>query len=93
MYNTIKLRPEHWTYQRYWWHPTLDPECDLLEKIIKTLIYGVRPSGNQGEFGLRETARMQQVEYPDAADSLLCDTTIACACTFGTGACLSTAQL
>ena len=36
-----------------------------------TLIYGSKPSGNQAEFGLRETARMQQIEYPEAADSLI----------------------
>jgi hypothetical protein len=74
MYNTIKLRPEHWTFQRYWWHPTLDPDADPLEKVIMTLIYGVRPSGNQAEFGLRETARLQEVDYPEAAEALLRDT-------------------
>ena len=71
MYNRIKLRPEHWTYQRYWWHPTLDPNCTPMEKIIMTLIYGVTSSGNQAEFALRETARMLATQYPEAARALI----------------------
>ena len=44
------------------------------EKIIKTLIYGVTSSGNQAEFALRETARMQEAQYPEAAKALIKDT-------------------
>ena len=33
-------------------------------KSIKTLIYGVKSSGNQAERGLRETARLSKDEYP-----------------------------
>ena len=32
--------------------------------MIKTLIYGVKSSGNQSEKGLRETARMSAMEFP-----------------------------
>ena len=35
------------------------------EKLIKTLIYGVKSSGNQSERGLCETARMSAVEFPE----------------------------
>ena len=71
MYNSVKLRPEHWTYQRYFWHPTLDPNEPPEEKIIRTLIYGVTSSGNQAEYALRETARLQETEYQEAAKLLL----------------------
>ena len=74
MYNRIKLRTEDWTYQRYWWNPTLDPVCEPTEKIIKTLIYGVKSSGNQAEYALRETARRQEVKFPVAAKSIIQDT-------------------
>ena len=37
-------------------------------KVIKTLIYGVKPSGNQAERGLRETGRKLETEYPRASE-------------------------
>ena len=55
MYNVVKLNPEHWTYQRYLWDTELDPERMPQEKVI-TLIYGVKPSGDQAQRGLRITA-------------------------------------
>ena len=36
-------------------------------KAIKTLIYGVRSSGNQAEYALRELADLMMDQYPDAA--------------------------
>jgi hypothetical protein len=70
----LKLKMEHWTYQRYKWQKNLDPSVPPKEKVIKTLIYGVKPSGNQAQVGLRETARRQQEEYPQAANALIKDT-------------------
>ena len=64
MYNSVKLREEDWTLQRYLWQAELDPLKVPVEKVIKTLIYGVKPSGNQAERGLRETARLSKSEYP-----------------------------
>ena len=46
MYNTIRLHETHWCYQRYIWEESLDPTKIPREKVIKTLIYGIRPSGN-----------------------------------------------
>ena len=40
-YNCIKLHQSHWTYRRILLHQDLDPGNDLLEGVIKTLIYGV----------------------------------------------------
>ncbi|XP_066914563.1 uncharacterized protein [Clytia hemisphaerica] len=65
MYNTIHLNPDHWCYQRYIWHPELDSSKTPMEKVIKTLIYGIRSSGNQAERGLRQIAYLFQDQYPE----------------------------
>ena len=64
MYTTIKLDQKDWCFQRYLWQPELDKTKIPQEKIIKTLIYGVRSSGNQAECGLRETANLFKETYP-----------------------------
>ena len=74
MYNVIKLKPEHWKFQRYLWDPELNIENDPQEKIIDTIIYGVKSSGNQAECGLRKTAEVQKNIFPKAAESILNDT-------------------
>ena len=61
MYNTVKLREKHWCLQRYIWQEDLDHSKLPEEKVIKTLIYGVKSSGNQSE---RQTSRLFQDEYP-----------------------------
>ena len=65
MYNSVKLQEEDWCLQRYIWQENLDPTKIPEEKIIKTLIYGVKSSGNQAEYGLRETARLSKKDYPE----------------------------
>ena len=64
MYNTVKLQEEDWSLQRYIWHQNLDPKRIPQEKVIKTLIYGVKSSGNQAERGLRMTSTLFKDEYP-----------------------------
>ena len=59
MYNTVKLDERDWGYQMYLWQDELDPDQPPEEKIIKTLMYGIKPSGNQAERGMREAAKMQ----------------------------------
>ena len=66
MYNTLKLDETHWCYQLYLWSENLDPDENPEIKVIKTAMYGLVSSGNQAEFGLRETARLQKAEYPRA---------------------------
>ena len=65
MYNTIKLDKKHWCYQRYLWQEDLDPDKSPREKIIKTLIYGIRSSGNQAEHGLRSISSSFEDQYPE----------------------------
>ena len=64
MYNRVFLEPEDWCYQLYYFHSELDPEEKPKLKVIKTLIYGIKSSGNQAERGIRETANLQKSEYP-----------------------------
>ena len=67
MYNTIKLDDEYLCFQRYIWQQDLDPNIIPDEKVNKTLLYGVQPSGNMIERGLRETARLSEAKYPDVS--------------------------
>eukprot|EP00111_Clytia_hemisphaerica_P012988 TCONS_00038171-protein len=46
MYNSIKLAEPDWCHQRYLWNDSLNVGSSPEEKIIKTLIYGVKSSGN-----------------------------------------------
>ena len=66
MYNSVKLDKDDWCFQRYIWEKDLDMNRIPEEKVIKTLIYGVKSSGNQAERGLRETAEKVKAEYPNA---------------------------
>ena len=45
MYNVVKLKPNHWTFQRYLWDIGLDPLCMPAEKVIKTWSQILRQSG------------------------------------------------
>ena len=73
MYNSVKLEESDWCYQMYFWQDELDPEEPEEVKVIKTCIYGVKPSGNQAERGMREAARMQCKEYPRACQVIMSD--------------------
>ena len=46
------------------WQKDLDPRKLPEEEVVKTLIYGVKSSGNQEKGGLQETARLSAEEYP-----------------------------
>ena len=66
MYNTVQLDPEHWCLQRYLFQKDLDPTKPPEPKCVTSIIYGVKPSGNQAEHALRETARLSKDDYPRA---------------------------
>ena len=59
MYNAIRLGNTHWRYQLYLWENELRVGTPPLWKVIKTLIYRVRPSDNLAERGLRKTAELR----------------------------------
>ena len=53
------------TGERYIWQGKLDPNKIPEEKVIKTLIYGVKSCGNLAERCIRETAMLSSDEYPE----------------------------
>ena len=73
MYNSVKLDEQHWCLQRYIWQDDLDPGKIPEEKVIKTLIYGVKSSGNQAERGLRETAKLSRDQYLEVCEVICKD--------------------
>ena len=64
-YNGVKLNPNHYKYQKYLWREELNPENPVKVMVIKTLIYGVRPSGNQLMAGFSKLAQFCMKEYPE----------------------------
>ena len=74
MYNSVRLDKSHWCYQLYLWDCDLDPNKTPRWKVIKTLIYGVRSSGNQAQCALRKTAKLMEAKYPRAAEIIQVDT-------------------
>ena len=74
MYNRVRLEPEHWRYQLYFWADDLQPGLPPRVKVIKTLIYGVRPSGNLAQCALRRTAELCAEMFPCAYDPIMKDT-------------------
>ena len=72
-YNSLDLRKEDWCFQRYLWQDTLDPDKPPEEKIIKTPIYGVKPSGNLVQRGMLDTAELSKDKYPEAYEVITQD--------------------
>ena len=74
LYNHVKLRVAHWRFQLYYWHENLDISEPPELKVIKTLIYGLKSSGNQAECALRMLAELLKDKYPEAARAIIEDT-------------------
>ena len=51
----------------------MDAERPPHRKVIKTAIYGVRPSGNLAQTGLRKTAEITKNRFPRAHDIIMGD--------------------
>ena len=74
MYNKVHLDSSHWCYQLYLFSKNLDVG-DIPEwKVIKTLIYGVRPSGSLAQCALRRTVELCKEAYPLAYNPVMFDT-------------------
>ena len=63
-YNAVKLVPKHFRYQQYLWKDGLEVESPTKTMIIKTLIYGVRPSGNLTGAGFVKVAEFARANHP-----------------------------
>ena len=66
-YNAIKLVPEHYRYQQYLWKEGLDEANTTVTMVIRTLIYGVRPSGNLTGAGFVRVAEYAEQQRPHLA--------------------------
>ena len=64
-YNAVKLEPKFYTYQRYLWKPDLDINKPTTVMCIKTLIYGVRPSGGMTQAGFTKLADHAMIHTPE----------------------------
>ena len=53
-FNRVKMTPEHWSLQRFRWIPDLDPNGIIHTMVVKTVIYGVRPSPVLCHFALEK---------------------------------------
>eukprot|EP00794_Sanderia_malayensis_P019733 gene19733-biopygen14568 len=71
MYNSVQLDESQWCLQRYFWEDNLDPQE---EKVIKTLIYGIKSSGNQSERALCQTANIFKEKHPKLWGGTLTET-------------------
>ena len=64
-YNQIRLDPSCYRYQKYLWKNDLDPGQPVIIMIVKTLIYGVRSSGNQLFSGFSKVADYSIENFPE----------------------------
>ena len=74
MYNRVWLDKQHWRYQLYFWSDELAVDEKPRWKVMKTLTYGVRSSGNLAQCALRKTADICKAELPRAFEVIHYDT-------------------
>ena len=67
-YNQIKLVPADYRWHKYLWVDNLDPANPIRTRVMRTIIYGVKPSGNQTAEGLEQVAQYVIDNYPEHAD-------------------------
>ena len=64
-YNQIELHEDHIRYQRFLWRKDLDPANPIEEHVVGTLIYGVKPAGNEMSAGHVRVADYCIEWYPE----------------------------
>ena len=70
-YNSIKLLPEYYCFQKYLWKANLQVEDEVVEMIVRTIIYGVKNSGNSTTAGFEKTADHCLKLFPEQAEGAL----------------------
>lgn len=63
-YNGVRLKPKFYKLQRFLWKDQLNPACALIIMVIVTLIYGVKPSGQQTIAGFCLLAKFTIEHHP-----------------------------
>ena len=64
-YNQIKLAMEFYKFQKYLWINDLQPGNPVEEMIVRTLIYGVKSSGNQIAVGFERLSSYCEIHHPE----------------------------
>ena len=70
-YNCVLLHQDHWQFQKILLKKNLDPDAKIVTAIIKTLIYGVKPVGNQCDEVIKLLAEEIWEEFPEVAVMLV----------------------
>ena len=70
-YASIKLVEDQWNLQRILYRENLDPKNEVLEAVIKTLIWGVKSVSAQSEAAIIKLAQFVLNTNPGLADFLL----------------------
>ena len=73
-YNSIHLHKSHWRFHLYLWSNDLTLGNPPKLKVLKTFIYGVKPSGNVAECAIRKAADLSIEDCPKAHDPIHKDT-------------------
>ena len=66
-YNSIRLFPQYYRYQKFLWVDNLDLMGAVCVYVVLTLIYGIKSSGNQTIHGLTVVADVAEADKPDLA--------------------------
>ena len=70
-YNSVRLAPQFLTYQRYLWAENLSVDDPVKEMVVRTLIYGVGPSGGLMTGGFEALADHVIENYPQHGDGAM----------------------
>ena len=63
-YNTVKIKPEFYRYQKMVWKDFLSIDTDTIDMVIRTLIYGVKPAGQLTAVGFELVADVAEQADP-----------------------------
>ena len=70
-YNQCKLQTQFWNLQKFLWKDNIDPNAEVIEMVMKTLIYGVKSVSAQSEEAKLQFAEAVKTEYPDVYNLLM----------------------
>ena len=73
MYNRVLLDESHWRFQLYLWDEGLRVGVPPKWKLVNSLIYGVKPSGQLAGIAIRKLAELVKEECPLAYPVILND--------------------
>ena len=69
-YASIKLLKDHWNLQRVLYKPGLDPDAEIVEAVIVTLIWGIKCVSAQSEAAVIKLAAAIEEKNPRLAELL-----------------------